>query len=145
MLDLDANFDLLTLDAVTIPAFKGTTIRRIRVCAIMGVKQAAADEWMFEMHEGSSKSQYSASNEAFGLFLEGRIDEAAELVRVQLSELTASAAAATKGLSMLCEMLQYTDNLVRRAQDTANPSEFGINFANPLHEYFVRCLLPTVW
>ena len=142
-IDLDTNFDLLTLDVMLHPTLQGGNHQRVRVCGVMGVKEAAADEWMYELHEGSSKSLYRACNDAFGLFLEGMIDDAALSAEYLSGAHANSELSAASGHSWLVkETLHYIGDLVRRAQGTKNPTEFGCCFSNPIPEYLTKCLLP---
>ena len=76
-------FEALTVDAVMLPSAGGVT-KRSRVCCVMGVREAAADEWMYEMQEGHKNSAYGAVNEAFGMYLDGLVCEAEASVRAQL-------------------------------------------------------------
>ena len=109
----------------------------------MGAKEAAADEWMYEMQEGNSKSEYRACNEAFSLFLEGMIDDAALTVSAHLHPHPSSHLSAVSGHSLVLETFHYIDDLVRRAKASHNPSEYGCGYTNSIPEYLNRCLLPN--
>ena len=145
MLDLDANFDLLTLDAIAIPTIKGdNATRRILVCAVMAAKEAAADEWMYEMAEGSKGSPYTACNEAFDLYLRGMIASATAIVDAQQLQICSRAHPSRADHPLVSKIFQHIQDLVRRAQEgDADPSNFAINYASSIPDYFIKCLLPT--
>ena len=129
-------FEALTVDAVMLPS--GGVVKRSRVCTVMGAREAAADEWMYEMQEGQKNSVYASVNEAFGMYLGGLVCEAEVSVRSQLVAADGSSVA-VRGV------LRYLDELVRQANcagDAVAVSEYGQTYTNPLSDFYSRCALP---
>ena len=142
--DLDAMFELLTLDAIMMPVAKGRA-KRTRLCAIMGVKEASADEWMYEMQEGTKNSKYGAANEAFRLFLEGMVTDAGATAKAHLEANDAGETAA-EGRLLVRSVLLHINDLVEQATKQGSTEEdatrFGLSYFNPIADYYMQCAMP---
>ena len=146
--DIELMFEMLTMDAVLLPTIGGG-VRRATVCAVMAPREAAADEWMYEVQEGDKNSQYGGVNEAFRMFMEGMVCEAGKSVA---SQLQATSSRPSEASNQVSRVLRFLEGLVARANSPRaeggggggeGAMEYGRNYVNTLHDYYSKCALPT--
>lgn len=139
--DLDAVFELLTLDSVHLPATAKGKAKRTRVCAIMGVKESSADEWMYEMQEGSQRSVCGAINNAFVAFLDGG---EINLVNGFLDSSANPSNEDARELPMLAQrVVSRLRELIGLAQAADSTEDFCRTYVNPLVDYYDKCAMPS--
>ena len=107
----------------------------------MNVKESSADEWMYEMQEGSQRSVCGAINNAFVAFLDG--DEI-NLVNGFLDSSANPSNEDARELPMLAQrVVSRLRELIGLAQAADSTVDFCRTYVNPLVDYYDKCAMPS--